>query len=130
MIEATASAEKADDVSAVQTALCDLAASGAGVEAAVVVSLDGLPMAAHGAPIDADRLGALCGELASLARTLAGEFRRGGADEVWVRGDGGVVLMSGAGSAAILAVLAREDARLGMLRLETQRAARRIATMV
>jgi predicted regulator of Ras-like GTPase activity (Roadblock/LC7/MglB family) len=122
--------ENAGGTSSVQAALCDLAASAVGVEAAVVVSLDGLPMASHGAPVDTDRLGALCGELVILARTIAQEFGRGDVDETWVRGDNGMALLLAAGNAAILAVLARGDARLGLLRLEARRAARSIARMV
>ncbi|BAU48381.1 hypothetical protein SVA_1827 [Sulfurifustis variabilis] len=130
MSEPAASAENASGACSVQTALCELVASGAGVEAAVVVSLDGLPMASHGASFDADRLGALCGELATLARTVAQEFGRGAVDETWVRGDRGVAVLVAAGSAAILAVLARDDAKLGLLRLEARRAARLVASMV
>ncbi|MEV1007424.1 roadblock/LC7 domain-containing protein [Streptomyces sp. NPDC049881] len=80
---------------------------------AVLLSSDGLPRAAHGLdPEDADQLAALASGLHALARTAgSGPAAPGGrVRRITVRLDSGLLIVTAAGQAAALAVLADPDA--------------------
>jgi predicted regulator of Ras-like GTPase activity (Roadblock/LC7/MglB family) len=59
----------------------------------------------------------------SLGERIAGELGRGSLDEVYVKGAGGYVLLTAVGDEAVLTVLARGGAKLGLVFLEMRRAA-------
>src|SRR3972149_456872 len=94
------------------------------VEASAVVSVDGLTMASSlPAGVEEDRVSAMSAAMLSLGERIAGELGRGTLDEVYIHGDEGYVLLMSAGSEAVLTVLAREQAKLGLILLEMRRAA-------
>src|SRR3970040_1086494 len=94
------------------------------VEASAVVSVDGLIIASSlPGGVEEDRVSAMSAAMLSLGERIAGELGRGGWDEVYIHGSSGYVLMTGAGTEAVLTVLAREQARLGLILLEMRRAA-------
>jgi predicted regulator of Ras-like GTPase activity (Roadblock/LC7/MglB family) len=59
----------------------------------------------------------------SLGDRIAGELGRGALDQVYIHGDDGYVLLSAIGRDAVLTVLARKEAKLGLVFLEMGRAA-------
>src|SRR3989304_727071 len=77
-----------------------------------------------------DRVSAMSAAMLSLGERIAGELGRGGLDEVYIHGTTGYVLLTGAGVEAVLTVLAREQARLGLILLEMRRAAEGIGKLV
>jgi predicted regulator of Ras-like GTPase activity (Roadblock/LC7/MglB family) len=89
----------------------------------MIVSHDGLTMISLGPVSDAERAGAMCADLLSLCRATAKELQRGDVHEVLVLGAEGCLLLTPAGPQAMLAVMARPDANLGMALAEARRAA-------
>jgi len=113
------------------TRLMDFQASTSDVEASAVVSVDGLAIAtALPADVEEDRVSAMSAAMLSLGERIAGELERGKLDEVYIHGDDGYVLIMSVGADAVLTVLAREEAKLGLVFLEMRRAASDLAQLV
>ncbi len=101
------------------------------VEASAVVSVDGLIMASSlPAGVEEDRVSAMSAAMLSLGERIAGELGRGNLDEVYIHGDEGYVLLMASGADAVLTVLAREQAKLGLVLLEMRRAAQDLEHLV
>jgi uncharacterized protein len=97
------------------------------VEAAAVVSFDGLPMAsALPDSLEEDRLGAMSAALLSLGEQAAIGLGRGQLNQVFVEGEHGFVFLMSARDQAVLAVVARRSAKIGFMLFEMRRAADRI----
>jgi predicted regulator of Ras-like GTPase activity (Roadblock/LC7/MglB family) len=111
--------------------LRDLQSSTPDVEASAVVSVDGLTIASS-LPIDVeeDRVSAMSAAMLSLGERIAGELGRGMLDEVYIHGDGGYVLLMSVGQEAVLTVLSRRTAKLGLVFLEMRRAAQDLEKLV
>ncbi|HEX9674518.1 MAG TPA: roadblock/LC7 domain-containing protein [Anaerolineales bacterium] len=93
------------------------------IEASAVVSVDGLIMASSlPAGVEEDRVSAMSAAMLSLGERIATELGRGGLDEVYIHGIDGYVLLMASGRDAVLTVLAREQAKLGLVLLEMRRA--------
>ncbi|MGC9333609.1 MAG: roadblock/LC7 domain-containing protein [Anaerolineae bacterium] len=104
--------------------LKDLQASTPDIEASAVVSVDGLIMASALPPdVEEDRVSAMSAAMLSLGERIAGELGRGVLDQVYVRGANGYVILTAVGEEAVLTVLARKDAKLGLVFLDMRRAA-------
>ena len=101
------------------------------VEASAVVSVDGLTIAAVlPSSVEDDRVSAMSAAMLSLGERIAGELGRGSLDEVYIHGDGGYVLLTSIGNGAVLTVLARKQAKLGLVFLEMRRAAEDLENLV
>ena len=104
--------------------LKDLQISTPDVEASALVSVDGLIIASALPPdVEEDRVSAMSAAMLSLGERIAGELGRGVLDQVYVRGANGYVILSAVGEEAVLTVLARKDAKLGLVFLDMRRAA-------
>lgn len=102
--------------------LLDLQSSSGDVEASAVVSVDGLSMAtALPTSVEEDRVSAMSAAMLSLGVRIASELGRGNLDQVYIRGKSGFVVLMAVGSEAVLTVLAREQAQLGLLFLDMRR---------
>jgi predicted regulator of Ras-like GTPase activity (Roadblock/LC7/MglB family) len=66
----------------------------------------------------------------SLGERIASELGRGLLDQVYIRGENGYVLLTSVGEEAVLTVLARSQAKLGLLFLDVKRAAEDLASIV
>ena len=111
--------------------LRDLQTSTSDIEASAVVSVDGLIMAsALPSGVEEDRVSAMSAAMLSLGERIAGELGRGSLDEVYIHGDEGYVLLMASGMDAVLTVLAREQAKLGLVLLEMRRAAQDLEQLV
>lgn len=101
------------------------------VEASALVSVDGLTIAsALPSGVEEDRVSAMSAAMLSLGERIAGELGRGGLDQVYVKGAGGYVLLAAVGTEAVLTVLARSTAKLGLVFLEMRRAAEDLERML
>lgn len=109
--------------------LADLHVDVKDIEGSLVISRDGLTMAAHGLHFDIDSAGAVCTELYGRGSALAAELHRGRVDEVLLKTELGYVLVAPAGMNAFLALLARPDANLGLVVLEIHRTAAAVAAV-
>ncbi|MCS6964346.1 MAG: roadblock/LC7 domain-containing protein, partial [Thermoflexus sp.] len=66
----------------------------------------------------------------SLGERIASELRRGTLDQVYIRGERGYVVLMAVGEEAVLTVLARPQAKLGLLFLDMRRAAEDLARIL
>jgi len=111
--------------------LRDLAASSPDVEASAVVSVDGLTMAsALPAQVEEDRVAAMSAAMLSLGERIANELGRGNLDQVYIKGENGYVVLMSVGRDAVLTVLARKQAKLGLLFLDMRRATEDLAALL
>lgn len=111
--------------------LAELNGSSADIEASAIVSTDGLMMAALlPSTMDEDRVGAMSAALLSLGDRTAKELARGGLEQVLIKGDKGYILMTHAGEDAVLTVLAKPQAKLGLIFLDVKRAAESVGKVI
>lgn len=101
------------------------------IEASAVVSADGLPIASD-LPVGAeeDRVSAMSAAMLSLGERIAAELERGALEQVYIRGDSGYVILTAVGEEAVLTVLARKEAKLGLVFLDMRRAAENLARLL
>jgi predicted regulator of Ras-like GTPase activity (Roadblock/LC7/MglB family) len=111
--------------------LRDLQASTPDIEASAVVSVDGLIMASSlPQDVEEDRVSAMSAAMLSLGERIAAELGRGQLDQVYIRGDNGYVILLAVGTDAVLTVLARKDAKIGLIFLDMKRTASDLAKLV
>ena len=87
--------------------LREMQAASPDIEASAVVSVDGLIMASA-LPTDdeEDRVSAMSAAMLSLGERISGELGRGDLEQVYIRGDGGCILLTAIGEEAVLTALA------------------------
>ena len=111
--------------------LRELQASSPSIEAAIVVSVDGLSMASSmPAYVEEDRVAAMSAAMLSLGERIASELGRGKLDQVYIKGEKGYVVLMAIGEEAVLTVLARGDAKLGLIFLDMNRAVEDLVKML
>jgi hypothetical protein len=66
----------------------------------------------------------------SLGERISTELGRGNLDQVYIRGNSGFVILMSVGEEAVLTVLAREQAKLGLLFLDMRRAVEDLTILI
>lgn len=103
--------------------LRDLQAGTPDIEASAVVSVDGLIMASSlPSGVDEDRISAMSAAMLSLGDRISSELRRGTLKRVFIDGSDGIIVLMAVGEDAVLTVLARAQAKLGLIFLDMGRA--------
>lgn len=116
---------KADRLSA---ALDEFLAVSPDVEAAAIVSADGLPIAsALPTDVEEDRLAAMSAALLTLGEKAAEGLGRGDLSQVFVEGETGYVVLMAAGPHAVLVCVTSRKAKVGLVLFEMRRGAAEIA---
>ncbi|CDQ09097.1 Roadblock/LC7 family protein [Acidithiobacillus ferrivorans] len=109
----------------IQSVLSDLNGGSADIEASAIISTDGLTIAsALSSAMDEARVGAMAAAMLSLGERTATELARGDLEQVMIKGNNGYVLLIHAGPEAVLSVIVRKEARLGLVFLDASRAAK------
>src|SRR5947208_627386 len=109
-------------------AITDLLREAPEIEAAAVVSFDGLPMAsALPGAMDEDRVAAMSAALLSLGERAAQGLGRGELSQVYIEGDAGTVFLVSADDEAVLVAVAAKGAKVGMMLYEVRRTAAAVA---
>lgn len=112
-------------------ALADLLAQAPELEAAAVVSFDGLAMAsALPAGMDEDRVAAMSAALLSLGEKAAQGLGRGDLSQVYVEGETGTVFLVSCQDEAVLVAVAAAGAKAGLMLFEVRRAAGAIGAVL
>jgi predicted regulator of Ras-like GTPase activity (Roadblock/LC7/MglB family) len=94
------------------------------VEAAAVVSGDGLPMASALPPhVHEDRLAAMSAALLTLGDRAADGLGKGELAQVFVEGATGYVILMAAGPDAVLVSVTSKEAKVGLILFEMRKAA-------
>ncbi len=111
--------------------LTELNGTSADIEASAIISPDGLMMASVlPVGLDEDRVGAMSAAMLSLGDRIADELARGTLEQVLIKGDKGYIVMTHGGPDAVLTVLAKPHAKLGLIFLDVKRAAESIIDIV
>jgi len=111
--------------------LRDMQVSSPDIEASAVVSVDGLPIAtALPREVEEDRVSAMSAAMLSLGERIASELGRGVLSEVQIKGEKGFVILQSLGTEAVLTVLAREGAKMGLVLLDMRRAVDDLSKLV
>ncbi len=115
----------------ISSVLSDLNSSSGDIEGSAVISTDGLIIASMlPATMDEDRVGAMNAAMLALGDRSARELDRGDVQQVMVKGNKGYILMTYAGKQAVLSVITNSSAKLGLVFLDTKRAAENIAKLL
>ncbi|MDJ0713320.1 MAG: roadblock/LC7 domain-containing protein [Prochloraceae cyanobacterium] len=108
--------------SKLQNLLENFTSSLPGVEGVVVASVDGLSIASViSTKIEEERTSAISAAMFSLAERIAGELYRGHVEQILVEGEEGKGILVSCGTEAILLVLTKKEAKLGLLFLQVKR---------
>lgn len=92
------------------------------IEGAAVVSDDGLIISSVLAPpAEEDRVAAMSAAMLSLGERIAKELGRGQLEQVYIKGGNGFALLTAADEHTVLTVIAKGEARLGLLLLELRK---------
>jgi uncharacterized protein len=111
--------------------LRDMQVTSPDIEASAVVSVDGLPIAtALPREVEEDRVSAMSAAMLSLGERIASELGRGVLSEVQIKGEKGFVILQSLGTEAVLTVLAREGAKMGLVLLDMRRAVDDLSKLV
>ncbi|MFU8891498.1 MAG: roadblock/LC7 domain-containing protein [Anaerosomatales bacterium] len=114
-----------------RTALEDLMEEASDIEAAALVSLDGFIIAsALPEGMHEDRVGAMSAAILALGERAAAELGRSSLTQVFIEGADGYVLLVEVGGRAVLTVLARREAKLGLVLYDMRTAADTIAEIL
>ncbi len=117
--------------SQMENALRELQRSSSDIEASAVVSVDGLIMAsALPSGIEEDRVAAMSAAMHSLGERIATELGRGDLLQVFIKGENGFVILMSIGEEAVLTVLARKQAKLGLIFLDMGRSVQELVRIV
>jgi predicted regulator of Ras-like GTPase activity (Roadblock/LC7/MglB family) len=112
-------------------ALVDLLTQAPELEAAAVVSFDGLAMASSLPDgMDEDRVAAMSAALLSLGERAAQGLGRGDLSQVYVEGESGTVFLISCDNEAVLVAVAHAGAKAGLMLFEVRRAAADIAAVL
>src|SRR6478672_6404396 len=101
------------------------------IEAAAVVSFDGLPMASALPPsMDEDRVAAMSAALLSLGERAAQGLGRGELSQVFIEGEHGTVFLVSADNEAVLVAVAAKGAKAGLMLYEVKRVAATVGAIL
>ncbi len=104
--------------------LNELNGSTVDIQGSAVISIDGLLIAsALPTSFDEEMVSAMTAAMLMLGERTARELQRGELEQVIVKGRLGYVIMVRSGPESVLCVLARPDAKLGLVLLDAARAA-------
>jgi len=94
------------------------------VEAAAVISVDGLIMAsALPQNISEDRISAMSAAMLSLGQQINKEMGLGTLEQLYTRGSNGYVVLLAVGKLAVFTTLVKPEAKMGVLFLELRKTA-------
>lgn len=112
-------------------ALAELLDASPDVEAAALVSLDGLAMASVlPDTMQEDRVAAMSAAILGLGERAAAELGRGPLNQVFVEGESGYVFLMAAGGKAVLTALATRDVKIGLIFYDMRHVAAKIASIL
>lgn len=118
-------------VDQIQQILEEFKGSSADVEASALISTDGLTIAAAlPAGMDEDRVGAMSAAMLSLGERAARELARGTLERVLLQGEKGYVVTTAVGTEAVLTVMAKQNAKLGLIFLDIKRAVEALSKLL
>ena len=111
--------------------LNDLRFRSPGIVDIAVVSIEGLPITSIVIEnVEETRFAAMTAAMLSLGERVAAELNKGNLKKIFVEGENGYIITMQAGENAVLTVSSTADAKLGLLFLDMERAAKTIAKIL
>jgi len=115
----------------INSVLGDFVKSTASIQAAAVMSRDGVLIASRlHKSVNADRLSAISASILSLSNRASSDLQQGDLEQVLIESTEGFLLMVKVGTNAVLSVVSRPSSRLGMLLHETKKSAATLAALL
>ena len=118
-----------DNPTTLEEILKELESSIPEIEAAAIVSAEGLPIAsALPRDVDETRVAAMTAAMLSLGERAAFELGKGELEQVFIRGQKGYIISMAAGEEknVVLTVSATENVKLGLIFLDMKRTVKKI----
>ncbi len=101
------------------------------IQGSSVVSRDGLIIAADlSQDIDEETFAAMSAAMQGAAETAVSELKRGALNEIIIDAEKGKLVSIGAGELAILVCISKREVNLGLLRLELNKVAKKITSVI
>ncbi|MFA5515973.1 MAG: roadblock/LC7 domain-containing protein [Desulfuromonadales bacterium] len=111
--------------------LSNLQASSSDMEACAIVSEDGLIIASSlPQGVEEERIAAMSAAMLSMGERIAHELKRGDLEQLYVKGQQGYFLSMHAGTHAVLIALVRQNAKLGLIFFDLNKAAEAIKAIL
>lgn len=111
--------------------LHDLRAATSDIEASAVVSLEGFIIASLlPADVAEETVAAISAAMLALGVRTSADLRKGTLRQVFIRSEDGCVAVMNAGGEAVLSVMAKKNAKLGLLFMEMKRTAAEIGILL
>lgn len=119
-----------DRIEKMNSVLRELRNSLPDVEAAVLISSDAMALASDlSDESDEDTIGALSASVLGMGERAARDLKRGVLEQVYVKGDQGYLLLVHCGPDALLSLLVKPEAKLGVIFMEAKRTAEELAKL-
>ena len=119
-----------DRIEKMNSILRDLRAGLQEIEAAVLISSDAMALASDiSDDSDEEMIGALSASVLSMGERAARDLKRGVLDQVYIKGDQGYLLLVHCGPDALLSLLVKPEAKLGVVFMEGKRTAEELAKL-
>lgn len=111
--------------------LKELRAASPGVEAAVLISSDAMPLASDmNGTLEEEVMSATASALIAAGERVAGDLARGNIEHVYLRGDIGDLVVVKVNEEALLACSVDGNAKMGITLLEVNRCAQKLAGVI
>ncbi len=108
-----------------------MANTGNDVAGVAAVGMDGIVLVSRmSAETNADKVGAMAATMMGVTRRVSGQLAIGMPEETIVKSDGGIFMVLPAGEQSLLAINLRQNANLGLVRIEAREAAREIGRLI
>jgi predicted regulator of Ras-like GTPase activity (Roadblock/LC7/MglB family) len=111
--------------------LKELRVESSGVEAAVLISSDAMPLASD--PSDSEQeevISATAFALITAGERVARDLARGDVNQLYLRGDAGDLVVAKVNEHAVLACMVDHQAKMGITLLEVGRCAQKLAEII
>ncbi len=119
-----------DRIEKMNSILRELRSSLQEIEAAVLISSDAMALASDiSDDADEEKIGALSASVLGMGERAARDLKRGELDQVYIKGDQGYLLLVHCGPDALLSLLVRPEAKLGVVFMEGKRTAEELAKL-
>ncbi|MDY6795879.1 MAG: roadblock/LC7 domain-containing protein [Actinomycetota bacterium] len=119
-----------DRIERMNSILRELRSSLQEIEAAVLISSDAMALASDiSDESDEEMIGALSASVLSMGERAARELNRGDLDQVYIKGAQGYLLLMHCGPDALLSLLVKPEAKLGVVFMEAKRTAEELSKL-
>lgn len=110
--------------------LKELRVDSPGVESAVLISSDAMPLASDMSEAVEEVMSAMASSLIAASERVARDLARGNVEQVYLRGDEGDLVVVMVNDNAVLACTVDHQSKMGMTLLEVNRCAQRLGEII